>query len=231
MRRCAAALVAYCNWGLGVALGPMIAIHFARQAELKGLPVDFLFLQAILAGARLDLAVRALGERAAPGRHPGPLPRRGDRDPAARHHDLGAGDAGARSGLPGGDDGGRVSTDAQEAAPAVGVPGVRGAGDGVAGRNAGRRRRPPSGGGPGASPRDQPADAAAAPDRARRLALPSLLRQRPEPRHQRGHHHPAARGVRAARERRALHRGAPGSDLGAAGRSWSCTTSTPASPA
>ncbi|HEX2466386.1 MAG TPA: TIGR00366 family protein [Thermoanaerobaculia bacterium] len=45
------ALIAYCNWGLGVALAPMIAIHFARQAELKGLPVDFLFLQAILAGA------------------------------------------------------------------------------------------------------------------------------------------------------------------------------------
>ena len=45
------AAIAYLNWGLGVALAPMIAIHFARQAELKGLPVDFLFLQAILAGA------------------------------------------------------------------------------------------------------------------------------------------------------------------------------------
>jgi short-chain fatty acids transporter len=43
--------IGYLNWGLGVALGPMIAIHFARQAELKGLPVDFLFLQAITAGA------------------------------------------------------------------------------------------------------------------------------------------------------------------------------------
>jgi short-chain fatty acids transporter len=45
------AFIAYLNWGLGLALAPMIAIHFARQAELKGLPVDFLFLQAILAGA------------------------------------------------------------------------------------------------------------------------------------------------------------------------------------
>ena len=46
-----AALIAYLNWGLGIALVPMIAIHFSRQAELKGLPVDFLWLQAILAGA------------------------------------------------------------------------------------------------------------------------------------------------------------------------------------
>jgi len=46
-----AACIAYLNWGLGIALVPMIAVHFARQAELKGLPVDFLFLQAILAGA------------------------------------------------------------------------------------------------------------------------------------------------------------------------------------
>ena len=45
------ATIAYINWGLGLALGPMIAIHFAKQAEAKGLPVDFLFLQAILAGA------------------------------------------------------------------------------------------------------------------------------------------------------------------------------------
>ena len=45
------AVIAYINWGLGLALGPMIAIHFAKQAEAKGLPVDFLFLQATLAGA------------------------------------------------------------------------------------------------------------------------------------------------------------------------------------
>ncbi|HVS15635.1 MAG TPA: TIGR00366 family protein [Thermoanaerobaculia bacterium] len=45
------ATIAYMNWGLALALGPMVAIHFARQAEIKGLPVDFLFLQATLAGA------------------------------------------------------------------------------------------------------------------------------------------------------------------------------------
>ncbi|HUP25121.1 MAG TPA: TIGR00366 family protein [Thermoanaerobaculia bacterium] len=45
------AVLAYINWGLGLALGPMVAIHFAKQAEAKGLRVDFLFLQATLAGA------------------------------------------------------------------------------------------------------------------------------------------------------------------------------------
>jgi short-chain fatty acids transporter len=45
------ATIAYLNWGLALALGPMVAVHFARQAEIKGLPVDFLFLQATLAGA------------------------------------------------------------------------------------------------------------------------------------------------------------------------------------
>lgn len=45
------AVIAYVNWGLGLALGPLVAIHFAKQAEAKGLQVDFLFLQATLAGA------------------------------------------------------------------------------------------------------------------------------------------------------------------------------------
>lgn len=44
------AVVAYANWGLSIALTPVIAIHFCRQAELKGLKVDFLFLLSILAG-------------------------------------------------------------------------------------------------------------------------------------------------------------------------------------
>lgn len=44
------ALVGYLNWGLGLALGPMIAIHFARNAEKKGISVDFLFLMAMMAG-------------------------------------------------------------------------------------------------------------------------------------------------------------------------------------
>jgi short-chain fatty acids transporter len=46
-----AAFVAYLNWGLGLALGPMIAIHFCREAERKGIGVDFLFMLATLAGA------------------------------------------------------------------------------------------------------------------------------------------------------------------------------------
>ena len=45
------AFVAYLNWGLSIALSPVIAIHFARESERKGIPVDFLFLLATLAGA------------------------------------------------------------------------------------------------------------------------------------------------------------------------------------
>jgi short-chain fatty acids transporter len=44
-------IVAYLNWGLSQALGPLIAIHFCKEAELKGLKVDFLFMLATLAGA------------------------------------------------------------------------------------------------------------------------------------------------------------------------------------
>jgi short-chain fatty acids transporter len=45
------ATVAYMNWGLAIALGPLIAIHFCKQAEAKGLRIDFLFMLATLAGA------------------------------------------------------------------------------------------------------------------------------------------------------------------------------------
>jgi len=43
-------LVAYLNWGLSIALVPIIAIHFCKEAERKGIPVDFLFLLATLTG-------------------------------------------------------------------------------------------------------------------------------------------------------------------------------------
>jgi short-chain fatty acids transporter len=43
--------VSYLNWGLGLALGPMIAIHFSREAERKGIGVDFLFMLATMGGA------------------------------------------------------------------------------------------------------------------------------------------------------------------------------------
>lgn len=45
------ALIAYANWGLAIALGPMVAIHFCRQAENKGIPIDFNWMMAVLAGA------------------------------------------------------------------------------------------------------------------------------------------------------------------------------------
>jgi short-chain fatty acids transporter len=42
--------VAYLNWGLSIALSPVIATHFAKEAERKGIAIDFLFLLATLAG-------------------------------------------------------------------------------------------------------------------------------------------------------------------------------------
>jgi short-chain fatty acids transporter len=44
------ATVAYLNWGLSIALSPVIATLFAREAERKGIEIDFLFLLATLAG-------------------------------------------------------------------------------------------------------------------------------------------------------------------------------------
>ena len=44
------AVVAYLNWGLSIALSPVIATHFAKEAERKGIAIDFLFLLATLAG-------------------------------------------------------------------------------------------------------------------------------------------------------------------------------------
>lgn len=41
-----AAAGAYCFWGLGYALSPLIAIHFARAAERKGIAIHFPFLLA-----------------------------------------------------------------------------------------------------------------------------------------------------------------------------------------
>ncbi|MBM3728093.1 MAG: short-chain fatty acid transporter [Acidobacteria bacterium] len=42
---------AYAYWGLGIALSPIIAVYFAREAERKGIPVDFLFLLGVVLGA------------------------------------------------------------------------------------------------------------------------------------------------------------------------------------
>src|SRR4026208_1426840 len=40
------AAAAYLYWGLGIAMTPLIAVHFAREAERKGIKLDFLFLLA-----------------------------------------------------------------------------------------------------------------------------------------------------------------------------------------
>jgi len=39
-------IVSYLNWGLALTLGPLAAIHFSNQAEIKKIPVDFPFLLA-----------------------------------------------------------------------------------------------------------------------------------------------------------------------------------------
>lgn len=45
------AVISYINWGLALALGPLIAVHFAAEAERKGIPIDFPFLLATLGAA------------------------------------------------------------------------------------------------------------------------------------------------------------------------------------
>lgn len=45
------ASLAYLYWGLGVALGPLVAIYFAREAEAKGIAIDFPFLLSITGAA------------------------------------------------------------------------------------------------------------------------------------------------------------------------------------
>lgn len=41
------AVAAYLYWGLGIALGPIVTVYFAREAERRGIPVDFMFLFAL----------------------------------------------------------------------------------------------------------------------------------------------------------------------------------------
>lgn len=45
------AVASYFYWGLGLALIPQVSIHFAREAERKGIKLDFLFLLATVWGA------------------------------------------------------------------------------------------------------------------------------------------------------------------------------------
>ncbi|MSQ92542.1 MAG: short-chain fatty acid transporter [Gammaproteobacteria bacterium] len=46
------AALSYLYWGLGLALGPLIAVHFARAAEAKGIRIDFPCLLATQFGAQ-----------------------------------------------------------------------------------------------------------------------------------------------------------------------------------
>ena len=45
------AAISYLNWGLALALGPIVAVHFAGEAERRGIPIDFPFLLAVNGGA------------------------------------------------------------------------------------------------------------------------------------------------------------------------------------
>jgi short-chain fatty acids transporter len=42
------AIASYFYWGLGIALGPIVAVYFAREAERKGIKLDFLFFLAVI---------------------------------------------------------------------------------------------------------------------------------------------------------------------------------------
>jgi len=44
----AAGFAAYLYWGLGIALSPIIAVFFAREAERKGIKIDFLFFLSVI---------------------------------------------------------------------------------------------------------------------------------------------------------------------------------------
>ena len=46
------AIASYFYWGLGLALAPLIAVHFAAAAEEKGIAVDFPFLLATVTAAQ-----------------------------------------------------------------------------------------------------------------------------------------------------------------------------------
>jgi short-chain fatty acids transporter len=46
------AALSYFYWGLGLALAPLIAVHFSAAAEERGIPVDFPFLLATIAAAQ-----------------------------------------------------------------------------------------------------------------------------------------------------------------------------------
>ena len=52
------AALSYFYWGLGLTLGPLIAVHFAREAEKKGLPVDLLAARVTTSAAARGIGFR-----------------------------------------------------------------------------------------------------------------------------------------------------------------------------
>jgi short-chain fatty acids transporter len=65
------AMLSYCYWGLGLAMAPLIALHFGAAAERKGLPVDFPFLLAAVSASgavwQFGLSSSAALQMATPG--------------------------------------------------------------------------------------------------------------------------------------------------------------------
>jgi short-chain fatty acids transporter len=45
------AAISYLNWGLSVTLSPVIAIYVCKEAERRGIGIDFMYMMALLAGA------------------------------------------------------------------------------------------------------------------------------------------------------------------------------------
>ena len=48
---CVNSILSYLYWGLGLAMGPLIAVYFAEAAERKGLRIDFPFFLATVFAA------------------------------------------------------------------------------------------------------------------------------------------------------------------------------------
>ena len=84
---CVNSILSYLYWGLGLAMGPLIAVYFAEAAERKGLRIDFPFLLATVFAVRIRLAVRAVVDGRAVGGDTWTFPGAGGRRHGARHDD------------------------------------------------------------------------------------------------------------------------------------------------
>ena len=201
----AGGFVAYLNWGLSIALSPVIAIHFATQAERKGIKIDFLWLMSVLAGGgaiwQFGLSGSAPLLMATPGnfleQQAGVMPLTTTIwSPAALILVPSFMAAVVIVGVVFMPKKPRQVSEFPQAARVVAERPFGGDGRNAAGRADLR-----------AAARVQPDRDRSARPRAGGLDLPSLLRQEPQPRHQlRQHDRPAAR-PRPARQRPQLHQG------------------------